>query len=200
MDMNTVHDDYFEETASIMQRELVADMRREIKARQAAGETVGDAEMAAFNKATSEIGVMSEQIAEKSLQKYLDGEGFIQIYPKEGAPSSKSGDFDRIYMKQDGDRYQVFEVKGGVSPIGDRLINDVKGVKKGSVAQQGTLPYLKQIIHEMKKKPETKLMAESLDKALFKGQVDYLYYRQGFTEKGALKNPEIGQFDIREAE
>ncbi len=179
------------------QRELVAEMRREIKARQAAGETVGEAEMAAFNKATSEIGVMSEQIAEKSLQKYLDGEGFIQIYPKEGAPSSKSGDFDRIYLKQDGDRYQVFEVKGGASPIGDRLINNVEGVKKGSVAQQGTLAYLKQIIYEMGQKEASKEMAKSLEKALTAKRLDYLYYRQAFTEGGGLKNPEIGQFDIR---
>jgi hypothetical protein len=178
------------------QRELVADMRREIKTRQAAGETVGEAEMAAFNKATSEIGVMSEQIAEKSLQKYLDGEGFIQIYPKEGAPSSKSGDFDRIYMKQDGDRYQVFEVKGGVSPIGDRLINNVEGIRKGSVAQQGTRPYLQQIIYEMSQKAATKEMGIQLEDALDNGLVDYLYYRQAFTESGGLKQPEIGQFDI----
>ena len=180
------------------QRELVARIRNEIKARRAAGETISETEMAAFNKKASEIGVMSEDIAEKSLQKYLDGEGFIQVYPADGAASSKSGDFDRIYMKQDGDRFQVFEVKGGVSPIGDRLINNVEGITKGSVAQQGTLPYLKQIIHDMMQKPHSKVMAENLEFALRDDLVDYLSYRQSFSQNGELLQPEIGQFDIRE--
>jgi hypothetical protein len=67
--------------------------------------------------------------SERSLQKYLDGEGFIQVYPEIGAPSSKSGDFDRIFIKESEGRYQIFEVKGGSSPIGDRLITDVVGIR-----------------------------------------------------------------------
>lgn len=81
-------------------REQVAETCRQIAARKQAGETITKEQMDAFNKAASEIGVYSEQIAERSLQMYLDGEGFIQVYPEIGAPSSKAGDFDRIYIKQ----------------------------------------------------------------------------------------------------
>ncbi len=181
-------------------RERIAQMRREIKERKANGEEIPKAEMDAFNKAASEVGVMSENIAERSLQKYLDGEGFIQVYPEIGAPSSKSGDFDRIYIKEGDGRYQIFEVKGGSSEIGDRIINDVAGIRPGSIAQQGTLPYLKQILHEMGKREATSTLAGKLAKALGEGDVEYMYFRQAFAENGSLKSPEIGQFDIREVE
>ncbi len=179
-------------------RERIAEARREINERRANGEVIPEAEMAAFHKAASEVGVMSENIAERSLQKYLDGEGFIQVYPEIGAPSSKSGDFDRIYIKEGDGRYQIFEVKGGSSKIKDRLINDVKGVTKGSVAEQGTLPYLKQILFEMGKKEATAQLSEDIALALKDGNVDYLHYRQGFTESGELATPQVSQFDIRE--
>ncbi len=177
-------------------REKIAEMRREIKERRARGEEIPNAEMDAFNKAANEIGLYSEHIAEKSLQKYLAGEGFIQVYPEIGAPSSKSGDFDRVFIKETDGRYQIFEVKGGGSPIGDRLINDVEGIRPGSVAQQGTLPYLKQILHEMKKKPQAKELAIDLETALDNGMVDYFYFRQQFGEGGVLLNPEVSQFAI----
>jgi hypothetical protein len=179
-------------------REKIAEARREINERRASGEVIPEAEMAAFNKAASEVGVMSENIAERSLQKYLDGEGFLQVYPEIGAPSSKSGDFDRIYIKEGDGRYQIFEVKGGSSKIKDRIINDVEGIEKGSIAEQGTRPYLQQILFEMGKRDATKALAKELRFALGKGKVDYLHYKQGFDDLGNLKKPEINQFDIHD--
>ncbi|MEY3444066.1 MAG: hypothetical protein RLZZ519_2347 [Bacteroidota bacterium] len=181
-------------------RERIAEVRRDIKARQASGEQIPQAEMDAFYKEASEVGVMSENIAERSLQKYIAGEGYIKLYPPDGAPSSKSGDFDRIYMKKVGGRYQIFEVKGGSSPIKDRIINNVEGIAMGTIAEQGTLPYFKQILHEMGKKEATAGLAEDLLIALDKGKVDYMYYKQGFDDFGKLKQPEVGQFDIRKPE
>jgi hypothetical protein len=179
-------------------REEIAAMRREIKERKARGEEIPGTEMDAFNKAANEVGLYSEQIAERSLQKYLEGEGFIQVYPEIGAASPKSGDFDRIYIKEQNGRYAIFELKGGISKIGDRVINDVVGIRKGSIAEQGTLPYLQQILFEMGKREATKEMAQNLTFGLREGNVDYLYFRQGFDEGGKLKNPEIGQFDLSE--
>jgi hypothetical protein len=179
-------------------REEVAKMRTELRNRKEAGEEIGEKEMAAFHKKANEIGLYSEKIAEKSLTKYLDGEGFLQVYPEIGAASPKSGDFDRIYIKEENGRYQVFELKGGSSPISTRKITDVPGVREGAIGEQGTRQYLMQILHEMGKKEKTRDLAFDLRDALKDGDLDYLYYRQNFTKSGDLAKPEIGQFDIRE--
>jgi hypothetical protein len=101
-------------------------------------------------------------------------------------------------VKEEGGRYMVFEVKGGSSPIGDRRITDVPLVEPGTLAEQGTRPYLLQILFEMGKKEGTQELAEDLKYALREGNLDYLYFRQDFTKDGSLKDPELGQFDIRE--
>jgi hypothetical protein len=166
--------------------------------RREAGEVIGDAEMSAFHKSANQVGVYSEQIAERSLKKYLDGEGYVQVYPDIGAPSSKAGDFDRIFVKEEDGRYLVFEVKGGRSPIGTRRITDVKGVPRGRIAEQGTRQYLLQILFEMGKREKTKRLSDDLRRALGRGQLDYLFYRQDFTASGNLQPPEIKQFDLDE--
>jgi hypothetical protein len=115
-------------------------------------------------------------------------------------------------VKEEGGRYLVFEVKvanppplarpgtwrRGSSPLGDRKITDVPGVRTEAIVEQGTRPYLLQILFEMKKKPSSKKIAEKLEEALDSGELDYLYFRQDFDKLGNLKPPEIGQFDIRE--
>jgi hypothetical protein len=179
------------------QREKVAKMRSDLLKRKESGEEIGKKEMAEFHRKANEIGLYSEKIAEKSLTKYLDGEGFILVYPEIGAPSPKSGDFDRIYIKEENGRYQVFELKGGSSPIGTRKITNVPGVESGKIGEQGTRPYLLQILFEMGKREKTEILALEIREALDKGMLDYLYYRQDFTQSGDLKQPEMGQFDIR---
>jgi len=180
------------------QRAEVAKLRKDIKRRQEAGEEISKQEMKAFHQSANEVGLYSEKIAERSLKKYLDDEGFVQVYPEIGAPSAKAGDFDRIYVKEEGGRYLVFEVKGGQSPIGTRKVTDVPEYESSTIAEQGTRPYFLQILVEMGKKEKTRELAFEMRNALQDGDLDYLFYRQDFTNSGDLKPPEIGQFDIRE--
>jgi hypothetical protein len=180
------------------QRAEVAKLREDIKRRQEAGEEISEAEMKAFHQSANEVGLYSEKIAERSLKKYLDDEGFVQVYPEIGAPSSGAGDFDRIYVKEEGGRYLVFEVKGGSSPIETRKVTDVPGYPDTTIAEQGTRPYFLQILFEMGKKEKTEELAIKLKRAFDLGELDYLFYRQDFTASGDLKSPEIGQFDIGE--
>ncbi len=181
------------------QRLVHAEAKAKLEAKKQRGEQVTQAEIDNVNQIGNKVGKFSEEIAKMTLDRFLAGQGFIKIHPLEGMASSGAGDVDRVFAKEAGDRIQLFEVKGGASKPGSRIINDVSYVKPGSRAEQGTRPYAEQLSLTMQKSkdPQIVAMGEKLENALKEDMVDYLYFRQEFNAAGDLKPMTLDQFDIR---
>ena len=115
---------------------------------------------------------------------------FKRVYPPEGAPS-RSGDFDRVYQRFDkGGRVLqqiVIEAKGGGSPLGSRLVGDLR-------VEQGTLLYFNAIVESMSKgTPLMKEIAADL-KAAGPGSVRYLLVRTHIEATGVVQTVEVREF------
>lgn len=110
-----------------------------MEAKQRSGADVTQAEIDAVNRIGNQVCQFSETIAEMTLDRFLTGQGFAKVYPAEGMASSGAGDVDRVFAKEVDGRIQIFEVKGGASKPGSRLVTDVANVKPNSRARQGSI-------------------------------------------------------------
>lgn len=114
------------------------------------------------------------------------------------APSGKSGDFDRIYLKENEGKYQIFEVKGGSSELGSRMVTRAQTARPGMRVQQGSSPYLVDIVLNMaaSKDKGVASIGDRLLQAIKDTEVDYLYFQQGFKGDGTFAESVMKQFDI----
>jgi hypothetical protein len=148
----------------------------------------------------------SEQIGEKSAEIYMKAQGFTKKFPPPGS-SPGAGYVDQVWEK--GGKYYILEIKGGGSQLGSRIVKyaDIPAWK-GKRVQQGTKPYLQDVLASMERfgDANTKALAKTLAEELEKGNVVYQLARQDFIDKaeaaagkgvvGDLKPLEFSDFDL----
>ncbi|MFJ7422401.1 hypothetical protein ACIQXD_27940 [Streptomyces uncialis] len=102
-------------------------------------------------------------------------------------PKSGAHQFDQVYKH--GDRYIVVEAKSNIrTELGSRMIDGVRH-------SQGSRPYFRDIIEQMRNRPKDSALADDLDMALMEGRVDYVEVK-GMDTTGTYNGYEMRQFDI----
>ncbi|MDB5014960.1 MAG: hypothetical protein JWQ25_3162 [Daejeonella sp.] len=154
-----------------------------------------------YNKANKKVIDQSEKLGEQASDLAMKEKfGAEPDYTGRGSRTLDKVYTESVYLDEatgkvkvvDLDRVKVVEGKGGSADVGS------KKVQGGKIAEQGTEPYLRETIREMKARGgEDARIASKIEAALDKGKLDYYKVTQKVDANGNLLPVEIKQFKLK---
>ncbi|MBL4674760.1 MAG: DUF4157 domain-containing protein [Mucilaginibacter sp.] len=151
-----------------------------------------------YNKANKEVVDVSEKLGEKAADAVM--EEMFGAEPDYTGNGSRT--LDKVYTEyfyiDDAtgevkvvEKVKVVEAKGGSADVGS------KKVAGGEIAEQGTEPYLRETLEEMKERGgKDAEIAKKVEQALDSGNLEYYKVTQKIDPSGNLKPIEVKKFVI----